>query len=128
MLTADKSMDRFADGHRFDFSWLSTSLKSTDPQSMEYIPSHTLDQAFFGQCHHLPEVSRAAELAYGKILRSLGGKLDAGRSMYGLNLLLVILTSAAYETLIRDAVDIGRIAHTRDGAGDSGFRPKSIPP
>jgi hypothetical protein len=63
---------------------------------MEYISSHTLAQAFFGQCHHLPEVTRTAELAYGKILRSLRGKLDAGRSMHDLNLLLVILKLPLY--------------------------------
>lgn len=97
----------FADVTRSGFAWLLTSLKSTDPQSMEYMSSHTLAQAFFGQSHHLPEVTRTAELSYGKILRRLRERLDAGHLRHELDLLQVILTSAVYETIMRDGHDIG---------------------
>ena len=88
-------------------------LKTADVTSMEYISSRSLAEAFFGRYFQLPDVTRDAELSYGHLLRTLRKKLRAGNSLHETSLLLVILTSAVFEIVLRPGHESGWEAHTK---------------
>ena len=94
------------------FSWLARGISAIDTESMEYISSRCLAQAFFGRYHQLPEVVEDARHAYSRTLRMVREMMEARESLHQTTLMLTILTLAIIETVNRTSASAW-IMHTQ---------------
>ncbi|KAL8828688.1 MAG: hypothetical protein Q9170_006491 [Blastenia crenularia] len=94
---------------KLGFAWLRWGLndKPGEP-GLPQLFTRDLAQAYFGQHHHLPEVTLNAQVSYGRHLLSLKKELSLPGSIDDPDLFLGIMTAVMYEFVAMTSPDAWR--------------------